>query len=96
MSTLTQLTTTYAARIADIIGASRASRPTTPEQFIQLVEDAASSLRFSALEELQEASEDLDTAADELRAATRARSADQDIHLARAETHIRLALDHAT
>lgn len=94
MSTLTQLTTTYAARIADIIGASRTGRPITPEQFIQLVEDAASSLRFSALEELQEAGEDLDTAADELHAATRSRGADRDIHLARAETHLRLALDH--
>ncbi|MEV6202201.1 hypothetical protein AB0M64_19805 [Streptomyces sp. NPDC051771] len=94
MSTFLHLNTTYATRIADIIGASRTGRTTTPEEFIQLVEDAASSLRFSALEEHQEASEDLDTAADELRAATRSRGTDRDIHLARAETHICLALDH--
>ncbi|MFE0654087.1 hypothetical protein ACFVZH_36635 [Streptomyces sp. NPDC059534] len=96
MTTFTQLTTEYAARIADLIGASRdPSTVTTERGLIALVQDAAGSLNGSVLEELQEAAADLDAAADRLTDALASRGTDRDLHLARAESHIRLALDLA-
>ncbi|MEU6170172.1 hypothetical protein [Streptomyces tanashiensis] len=97
MSTFAQLTTEYAARIADLIGASRnPSTVTTEREFIALVQDAAGSLRHSVLEDLQEAADDLDAAADRLTDALASRGTHRDLHLARAESHIRLALDLAS
>ncbi|WP_329623397.1 hypothetical protein OG357_25700 [Streptomyces sp. NBC_01255] len=97
MTTFTQLTTEYAARIADLIGASRnPAAVTTERDLIALVQDAADSLRDSVLEDLQDAAADLDTAAYRLTDALASRGTDRDLHLARAESHIRLALELAS
>lgn len=97
MTSFAQLTTEYAARIADLIGASRdPATVKTERDLICLIQDAASVLSDSVDGQIWEAAEDLETAADHLTDALASRGTHRDLYLARAGSHIRLALELAT
>ncbi|MET8615857.1 hypothetical protein [Streptomyces misionensis] len=81
----------FATDLALLIGV-QPSRDATPTAFINLVEEARDILGSSSLGHWQDASEDLDRAADYLTDALTSPDSDQRSLLARARTHLRDAI----
>ncbi|MFF5859901.1 hypothetical protein ACFY8B_30510 [Streptomyces sp. NPDC012751] len=78
----------FATDLAALIG-DRAPRGTTPNDFIDLVEEVRDLLGSSSIGPWQDASEDLDRAAGFLTDALTDPDADEPALLARARTHLR-------
>ncbi|MFJ6493518.1 hypothetical protein [Streptomyces californicus] len=102
MSTSTAAATTFAALnacftadLAAIIGSDQ-PRSVGPRRFISLVEEVRDVLAASGHRPWQEASKDLDIAAEHLTDALTAPAGDQDGALAWARTHLRDAIAAAT
>ncbi|MET9376256.1 hypothetical protein ABZX98_19220 [Streptomyces sp. NPDC002992] len=94
MNTCEQLITQYGAKVANLFGSSR-TPATTQRQLIDLVQAAANMLLSSMASDLQDAGEEFDAAADHLTNALAASGTERELHFARAESHLRLALELA-
>ncbi|MEU3953613.1 hypothetical protein AB0F45_15035 [Streptomyces achromogenes] len=93
--TFAALRACFAADLAALIEVP-VPRDATPDVFIDLVEEVRDILRSSSLGTWQDASEDLDRAADCLTDALTSPDADQGSLLARARTHLRDAIATAS
>ncbi|TXJ83337.1 hypothetical protein E2C11_07665 [Streptomyces lavendulae] len=92
--TFTALRNCFATDLAALIG-DQAQRGTTPNAFIDLVEEVRDVLASSSLSHWQDASEDLDRAAGYLTDALTSPEGDQRSLLARARTHLRDGIETA-
>jgi fumarate hydratase class II len=84
----------FTTDLAALIGGEPPRNP-TPNQFIDLVEQVRDVLATSSLGNLQDASEDLDSAVDSLTDALTSPDGDQRSLLAAARTHLRDAIETA-
>ncbi|MFJ2745889.1 hypothetical protein ACIO3O_40235 [Streptomyces sp. NPDC087440] len=95
VNTFAALDTCFTAELAALIG-SEPPRSLTPNRFLDLVEEVRDLLADSRLGHLQDASDDLDSAATYLTDALTEPGADQPALLARARTHLRDAIETAS
>ncbi|MFF8747209.1 hypothetical protein [Streptomyces californicus] len=95
-TTFAALDTRFTADLAAIIGSDQPQRSLAPTRFIGLVEEVRDVLGASSHRPWQEASKDLDIAAEHLTDALTAPAGDQVGALAWARTHLRDAITAAT
>ncbi|QHC23229.1 hypothetical protein [Streptomyces sp. GS7] len=93
--TFAALSDCFAADLAALIG-DRAPRDTTPNRFIDLVEHVRDVLGMASVGNLEDASDDLDSAITYLTDALTSPDGDQPSLLAWARTHLRDAIETAS
>ncbi|MFI5808385.1 hypothetical protein [Streptomyces sp. NPDC051561] len=93
--TFAALDTCFSADLTALIG-SQPTRSLAPTRFIDLVEEVRDLLADSRLPHHEDASDDLDHAADHLTEALTSTADEQHAHLAQARTHLRAAITAAS